>query len=265
VWLEIDNGIAVIDNCLKRTELEQQFHQFCRQLYSEVAKSLGWDPKPDEGHTVGMLRPLVLRRLGLCGDEATTIIARTKFRAFVDEGQDMTPDLRSMVFGLVALNDGEKAQKELIKIFENSDFSEIQRQCLVSIGRSRDIRLQKMALEYALSKKVRSQDSYLVIAGVATSLTGQETAWAYFKYNMGLLVNKFGSANSGLFTAIIKMVVSGHCSEEKATEIEDFFKGHNDVWIAANRPIQQSLETVRLNSDLLKRDTDAIKTFLAKA
>uniref|UniRef100_A0A915HSW0 Puromycin-sensitive aminopeptidase n=1 Tax=Romanomermis culicivorax TaxID=13658 RepID=A0A915HSW0_ROMCU len=265
VWSEIDAAVDVIDNCLQHTDSGESFRRFCCSIYEQEANRLGWEPKPNEGHTVGLLRPLLLKRLGKFGDKKTIEKARLMFRNFVDVGKDMEPDLRSM-------------------IFESSDFSEVQRQCLVAIGRSSDVDVQKKCLEYTFGRdKVRLQDSYLVVAGLATTVSGQDTIWQYFKTNMRQLIKKFGSPNSALFGHVIKviqkrivmiyeflaeivlqMVTSYHCSEEKAKEIEEFFKENEDVMTAANRPIKQSLETIYLNSDLLRRDKDAIGAWLAK-
>lgn len=49
------------------------------------------------GHSIGMLRSTVLRRMASSGDKATIEKARSYFKNFVENQKDMTPDLRSMV------------------------------------------------------------------------------------------------------------------------------------------------------------------------
>jgi puromycin-sensitive aminopeptidase len=264
VWSEIDASIDALGNCLERTDYYEKYQKFIRKVYEKIGGQLGWDPKPDEGHTVSMLRPLALGRLGKSGDQQVIDAARKRFSSYVDEGKDLVPDLRGMVFGLVGKYDGEKAQETLMKIFEKSDFSEVQRQCLTALAKSSDVKLQQKSLEYAFSDKVRLQDSYMVVAGLTSSVSGQETAWDYFKKNMETMIEKFGSPTSGLFTSVLKMAARYHCTEEKAKDVEEYFKSKKDLSAALNRPIQQSLENVYLNVGILKRDREAIKAWLIK-
>jgi len=135
---------------------------------------------------------------------------------------------------------------------------------LVALGKSNDVKLQHKSLEYAYSDKVRLQDSYLVVSGLTSTCSGQETLWEFLKSDMEKLVEKYGSPTSQLFTAVLKMSAMYHCTEEKAKEIEEYFKGKKDLSSGLDRPIQQSLENIRLNVGLLKRNQDAIKSWLVK-
>jgi len=116
VWSEINSSILSLDNCLERTDYYEKYQKFIRKLYEKIGGQLGWDPKPNEGHTVSMLRPLVLGRLGRAGDQQVLDAARKHFHAYVDDGKDLLPDLRGMVFGLIGHFDGEKGQKTLIEV-----------------------------------------------------------------------------------------------------------------------------------------------------
>ncbi len=49
------------------------------------------------GFQSALLRPLVLGRMGRAGDRATIEKAQQLFRAHVDKGDKLNPDLRNMV------------------------------------------------------------------------------------------------------------------------------------------------------------------------
>jgi len=261
VWAEIDAAIGTIANCVERTDYKEKFAAFIRKLYKNIADKVGWNPKSNESHTDAMLRPLVLGRLGRSGDESVLKEARQRFKNYIEGKEDMVPDLRGMVFGLIGKYDGEAGQKELIGIFEKSDFSEVQRQAVSSIGRSTDPELQKRALDYNMSGKVRLQDLPWVFIGMCTTATGQETSWNFFKANFDKLIEKYGSAGNPLLGYILKFSCQSHCTEEKAKEIEEYFK-KNDFTVALHRPVKQSLESVYLNVGLLKRDAEKMKSWL---
>jgi len=255
--------LGKLANCLERTEYRPKFDAFCRKLYSKIGAKLGWDPKSGECHTDGMLRPLVLGRLGRSGDESVLTEARRRFKDYVDAKGDMVPDLRGVVFALVAKNDGQTAYDSLQAIFEKSDFSEVQRQALVSMARTVVPDLQKRVLDYAMSEKVRLQDLHMVFFGLSASANGQDSAWNYFKTDFKTLIEKYGNPGSPLLGYVLKFCCQSHCSEEKAKEIEAYFK-ENDYSAALHRSIKQSLESIHLNAGLLKRDAENMKVWLTK-
>jgi len=261
VWSDIDASIGTLGNCLDRTDSKAKFDAFCRKLYKKIGDKMGWTPKSGESHTDAMLRPLVLGRLGRAGDESVLKEARQRFKDYVDGKGDMVPDLRGIVFALVGKNDGQSAYDALQGIFEKSDFSEVQRQALSSMSRTTDVDLQKKALEYGMSNKVRLQDFFLVFFGLSSTAVGQDTAWNYCKANFKTLIEKFGSPGNPLLAYVLKFSCKSHCTEEKAKEIEDYFREH-DYSVALHRPIKQSLEGIRLNAGLLKRDAEKVKTWL---
>lgn len=57
--------------------------------------------------------------------------------------------------------------------------------------------------------------------------------------------------------------ISGFASEEKASEIEQFFAVN--PWDAANLLVKQHCEAIRLNASWLRRDNESVKTWLAQA
>ena len=55
-----------------------------------------------------------------------------------------------------------------------------------------------------------------------------------------------------LLAQLVKSLTDDFCSEERAVEVEQFFREHPHP--GAERSIQQSLETIRLNAAWLQRD-----------
>lgn len=63
-----------------------------------------------------------------------------------------------------------------------------------------------------------------------------------------------------LLSRLIKYLTENFATEEKAQEVEQFFKEHQ--FPGTERTVGQSLETIRLNVDWLRRDLDSIKAYL---
>ena len=62
---------------------------------------------------------------------------------------------------------------------------------------------------------------------------------------------------------MIKMCCSAFVTEEKATEVENFFASRPCP--AAERAIQQAIENIRRNAKWLERDEEALKAFLKQS
>lgn len=63
-----------------------------------------------------------------------------------------------------------------------------------------------------------------------------------------------------MLTRLIKYLTENFATEERAVEVEEFFKKHHSP--GAERTIQQSIETIRLNAAWLNRDLEAIREYL---
>jgi len=112
--------------------------------------------------------------------------------------------------------------------------------------------------------KVRSQDLPMLFYGAAMTRSGQDFVWPYFKDNFAALIDKFGSANHSLFQHILKISADAQCSESIARDVENFFVD-KDCARTLDRPIRQTVESIRINCGLLKSNATPIADWLTKA
>lgn len=61
---------------------------------------------------------------------------------------------------------------------------------------------------------------------------------------------------------VVQITTAGFVSEEKATEIEQFFK--ENPWPMAERVVKQNCEAICLNAAWLGRDAKAVQQWLAE-
>lgn len=104
---------------------------------------------------------------------------------------------------------------------------------------------------------MRAQDMPSVILSVATSLVGRKLAWNHFKQHSKKISERTSTV---LLTRLVKTLVQDFASEEMALEVEEYFS--TNPLPGTERSIQQAVETIRLNSKWLKRDSDSIRIFL---
>jgi puromycin-sensitive aminopeptidase len=154
---------------------------------------------------------------------------------------------------------GESEFESLLKLYRSSDLQEERVRILRSLGSAADKTLLQKTLDFSISDEVRSQDTVFVIAGTAGTVLGRDLAWKFVCDNWSLLHERF--SGGFLLARLIKSTTEYFASEEKAVEIDEFFKEHPAP--AAERTIQQSLENIRLNVQQLKRDEAGIRDFLS--
>jgi puromycin-sensitive aminopeptidase len=271
VWGALDRGVGALLNVLSRHEdpnIKKKLEEFVVKVYEPVLKNVGWEPTANEPMKKSMLRALIISRLSRVGHQATIETARQKFNEHVDKKADIHPDLRSVVYGTVTRNDGNEGIEKICKIFETVGFSEVERNCIAALGQASDEVMLKHVYDYGVKQgKIRSQDLVTLFAGSRFHRQSQDYSWQFFKQNVPVLIEKFGSVNSSLFQHCFSCAVDSQCSLEFADEVEKFCKEQfdADALKVLDRPIRQSVESVRLNTQLLKNNAQAVQDYLSKA
>ena len=107
--------------------------------------------------------------------------------------------------------------------------------------------------------EVRAQESVFVMISVSSNRLGRDLTWDFYQRHCQILCDRY---KGRLLAQLVKSLTDDFCSEERAVEVEQFFREHPHP--GAERSIQQSLETIRLNAAWLQRDRQALADFLAQ-
>jgi len=100
---------------------------------------------------------------------------------------------------------------------------------LTALGKAVSEKLLAKSLELALQPEVRSQDAVALICSVATNKFGRELAWQFVQKYWEKLYDKY--QGPFLLSDLIKETVSHFSTEEKAQEVEFFFKTKKYCWV----------------------------------
>lgn len=174
-------------------------------------------------------------------------------------GKQIIPaDLRQACYRAVLQKADKETYEDMLNLYRSTDLHEEKDRISRALGSIQDVKLLKQVLDFAVSEEVRTQDSVFVIASVAINPIGRELSWNFFKDNCKILMERY--CGGFLLTRLIKHLTENFASEEKAVEIENFFK--ENCFPGAERTILQSIETIRLNASWLERDAGEIKEFL---
>ena len=252
VWSALTDHISQLDSLLAQEPFYEDFKKYGRQIYSGIAKKMGWEKLQGEKHTDALLRGMVLYNLGAFGDQGTIKKAQEMFK----KGQ-IDPDLRGVIYNLVAENGGQNEWNKLDKMYKEEDNQQEKDRIGRALGLFKPKVLLKKTLDFSISKHVRYQNSLQIIASVWSNPHGRYLAWEFVKSNWKLLKERY--AGGHYFTRVF--IPAGEFTKvTDAKDIESFVKKNPTPEV--KRTIAQALEQIYSNVEWLKRDGEKIKKFL---
>lgn len=260
VWRDLISNLLQLSHILLNTNFHHEFQAFVRRLVKPIAQKLGWDPLPGESGLQGMCRATILRTLGISGDQETIEEAKRRFEAHL-AGKSIPADLRSAVYASVLYDADESVLNKFIELHNSSDLQEEKMRIATSLGAVRKEELIKKVLEFAISPSVRSQDSVSVICAVSSNTStklSSDLAWQFVKENWSTIYARYSSGF--LITRLVKSIAENFATKEDYEDVDKFFKAHPVP--AAQRSLQQALESIDVNSAWIRRDEQSLTKFL---
>ena len=259
VWSDLATNLRGMENLLFDEPCIDQYQGFARGLFERIAGQVGWDAGANEGHLDSLRRGIVLGQYGAYGDSGTIAEAKGRFDRFLSDPASLHPDLKGVVYGLVAQEGDESTYDTLWRLEREADLHEERMRLLGALTRFQSSELLQDMLERSLSSEVRSQDSVLVIVSLAGNRHGKDLAWEFIKENWEELDRRYGRGGFAIMRLV--GVTGSFTTPERAREVEEFFNSHPAP--SAERTIQQSLERIRLNATWLERNRQDIAGWLA--
>lgn len=251
VWSTLTLHLNRLDSLLAYEPFYGNFQEYGRKIYADIANKMSWEKKKGEKHTDGLLRGMVLNMLGKFGDPQTISIAKALF------GKKTDPDLKGVIYNLVAENGGTDEFDKLVGMYRQEENQQERDRIGRALGKFQSKNILAKTLDFALSKDVRFQNSLQIVASVWSNPAGRYLAWEFVKSNWDLLKERY--AGGHYFTKVFGPA-GGFTKISDAKDIEEFVK-RNPV-PEAQRTIAQALEQIYSNAEWLKRDREKIKKFL---
>ena len=250
VWGNLSADLRGFETLIADERYLDQFYAYAGELYRGVVERVGWDARPGEGHLDALLRSTVLGRSGSYGEAEVIQEAQSRFQRYLKEPDSLHPDLRGVVFGLVAQEGDRSTYDTLWDLEKQATLHEEKMRLLGALARPKRKELLEETLERSLSQDVRSQDSVLVISVVSANRHGRDLAWEFIKDSWAELDRRYGKG--GFMIMRLVATTGAFTSLDKADEVETFFRTHPVP--SAQRTVQQSLESIRLNAKWLERN-----------
>ncbi len=259
VWLEIAGGLAKLEQILAKTKTEEKLKALTIELFFPTFKRLGWEKINGEIHTDTLLRSLLLSRLGRSGDKKVVEKAKYLFKEML-KGVHLDPDIRSVIYNIVARYGGEKEYKILIERYKKEPLHEEKNRIGNALGAFKDQKILYLVSEFALSPNVRIQDTVSIISSIGMNPMGRNLWLKCLKHKWPIFLDRYGDGGHTL-SRLVKAISTS--AEKKHLQIfTEFFKTHNAP--GATRSVEQVKERLASNIAWIERDGKAIYKFLEK-
>lgn len=226
-----------------------EIKEYNKEHFQRLFDRLGWDKKVGEKHTTALLRSLVIGSLGRLGDEGILDEAKKRFNEFLKNQNSLDPDLRSVVYSLVAWSGDNTTYEILLKQFRKAPMQEEKLRFLGALSVFQDEHLLARTLKLVLTKEVRSQNLHLPIMRMSSNPYGRKLVWPWLKKNWKQIVKKFG-VGSPLINRVLG-TISVLYDSKKEQEIRNFFKLNPTP--GTEMKLAQTLERLRIYSKFLER------------
>jgi puromycin-sensitive aminopeptidase len=259
VWVELASGLARLEQLLANSNAKNGLNKLSLELFSPLARTLGWNTKKGEAHTDALLRSLALGRAGRAGDKKIISEAKKVF-AKILKNEKVNPDIRGAVYSIIATHGGMKEYKILVEKYKKENLHEEKNRIGGALGDFTDDKILCEVTHFALSKDVRIQDTVGILSSVGSNPLGRNIWLKCIKQNWETLVSRYGQGGLTLGRAI--KAIGGSAETKHLEELKKFFKTHEAP--GAKRSIDQVLERIEGNIAWLKRDGKIIEKFFKK-
>lgn len=228
---------------------------FSKNLFRIIGERLGWEAKKSDTHLDQLHRSLVIGRLGHFGDGAVIDEAKKRFSAYLRE-QSLHPNLRGSVYGIVAEHGHSEDLKNLQRLYRQTDLQEEKVRLLRALTRFRGHGEIRAVLEFSLSPEVRTQDTYVILAGFGSNAAARQMNWDFVKSRWKDLLKRYHSGSVGLLGHILEGSVAGFTEDKQLQDVRKFFASHPVP--GTERTRKQALEVIQSNRDWKGRDEEDI-------
>ena len=255
VWMEISSGMGSVGNLIAEAPFYEKFRAYGRDLFSGVSRRMTWNAIPGESHGDALLRSLALGASVAYGDQEIVDQAKKLFANIKNES--IHADLRGVVYSAVARYGNADDYNTLLEMYRSETLSEEKNRLLGALGQFKDKKLLTQTLNFAMTEEVRMQDRNRVFASVMMNIHGRKLGMDFVMKNWKKIGEAYGDGNHLLSRLIA--VWGRNTTLEVSKKIKEFFKSHKAP--AAERTIEQTLETIDSNIRWFARDRKALEKF----
>jgi tricorn protease interacting factor F2/3 len=217
-----------------------------KSLFERVLTEIGLDPKPDEKHTVSLLRDRIIWHAVLYGSREVETFTLEKFESLIS-GDAVHQDILKSVVRVGALNGQADAFAWFDQKLQSSQSEHERMNILIALGCFRDGASIQKAQQYVLNK-VPSRNRFIPIASLASNPHAVNHMWDWYVSNLAELEQFHPMHFERVIEAIVPLAGIG-----REEEVRAFFKHYTTKKKMARDVIKLSLERLEIHSRMRNR------------
>lgn len=256
VWDVIATSLGSIRSVMDTEELRDLMKPYIRNLVKNQLDKLGWDSIPDEPYFDSLLRPVILGVASGADDASVVAECQQRFAA-MQKPEDISPDLRSVIYGTAARLGDRNTFDKLILMHNSTKLSEERVTLAAAITGFKDQSIIADALSMITSDDVRLQDVSYWVAYSFMNRYSRDQTWQWMQQNWDWLQEKLGTDMS--FSRFPNYAANAFSSQEFLDSYTAFFAPRNTP--AFDRAIKQGTETLQWHIAWKDRDLRELLTF----
>jgi aminopeptidase N len=259
VWDIIAGGIGSIRTVMDDEDIRNSMKPFIRKLVSTQLARLGWEENTEDDYFDKLLRITILG-LASVSDEKTVVAEALARFAKMKAPQDVTPDLRSVIYGTAARMGGAPEFDKMLAMHNASKSSEDRVTLCAALTNFKQPELITRALNLITTDTIRLQDTSYWIAYSFMNRYAKKDTWEWMKREWKWLEDNLGT---DLAFSRTPLYAARSFSEESFTkEYIEFFSARMSPTL--DRTYKQGLETIAWQAAWKKRDRDAVKAYFSQ-
>jgi aminopeptidase N len=251
--------LGFIHGYLTTSETRPRFESFARSVVRPVLERVGFVAAASDADDRRELRAVVIAALGQIGNDPDVI---AQSRAALDRALAGTaaldPTVATAVLAVAASHGDARLFDALSAAAENATSPEVHYRYLNALSNFSEPALVDRGLQYALSTKMRSQDTAAYLGQFLASPSSNSRAWPFVKAHWQALEPKvtiFGGDTSLISS------LSSFCDAAARDDIRAFFAAH--PLPAAVRTLGQTLERIDTCIELREKQTPVLTDWVS--
>jgi aminopeptidase N/puromycin-sensitive aminopeptidase len=221
-------------------------------------KNLG---PPQAGDTSGKreLRAALLTLIAGVGKDSEAIAEAKSITARnLAHPDEVDQTLANAALNIAARNGDEALFNQLQEKSEEAVNAQVRATALRALTLFRDPALEKRALEYAVSGKVRNQDAAGFLSTELRNRDTQDVAWQFVQDNWDKVAAQLTTFGGGSLIG----GTGGFCSADRIEQVSSFFSTHKVA--ASERALARAKNQINDCIDLRTAQESSLKTWLSK-
>ncbi len=253
----IASGINTTWARIASTQQERaQLEAWERRTFSPEYAKLG-APSASDSQDKRELRATLMGILGFADDPNVIAQAKEITQKHLADPTSVDPTISGIAQYIAAYYGDAALFDQLQKVFETSTDPIQQESALGAMSGFRNPALEKRALDYAVSGKVKNQDALFVFVRAMSGVDTRDLAWQYIQDNWPKVQAQMTTTMGGYLVGSS----SAFCSADKREEVTSFFATHKVP--ASENALTRAQNSINSCIDLRAEQGPKLKQWLA--